>query len=141
MYFEQIWGFNFIRKKALTQVFFCEFFEIFKNIFSIEYLPTATSETVTCNNLGNSSGGWKIFSPEWKTPYNINFFNSFDRVEIFSRSWKGGASKFLWISKPYFDLNYFFGNSITFKKTSGTFRGGSWRVAMWKSSSCAFLKL
>ena len=40
---------------------------------------------------------------------------------------------------------YFLGSSITLnenhtKKTSGTFREGSWGVKIWKSSSCAFLK-
>ena len=55
-------------------MFFCEFFEIFKNIFSIEYLPTATSETVTYNNLGNSSGGEK-FSARNEKLHIISIFS------------------------------------------------------------------
>ena len=34
----------FIKKETVTQVFSCEFCEIFKNIFSIEHLRTAVSD-------------------------------------------------------------------------------------------------
>ena len=59
-------AFNFIKKESLTHVFFCEFCEIFKNTFFIEYCRTATSETVTYNNLGNSSGGEKFSARDEK---------------------------------------------------------------------------
>ena len=39
--------------------------------------------------------GWKIFSTEWKTPYNISFFNLFNRVQIFSLGWKSPYNQFL----------------------------------------------
>ena len=35
---------NFIKKKALTQVFSCEFREVFKNIFCYRTPPAAASE-------------------------------------------------------------------------------------------------
>ena len=35
---------NFIKKEALTQVFSCEFYELFKNTFFIENLWAAASE-------------------------------------------------------------------------------------------------
>ena len=40
-------------KKLLTQVFSCEFCEIFKNNLFIEHFRTAGSETVTGKSLGN----------------------------------------------------------------------------------------
>ena len=36
---------NFIKKEALTQVFSCEFYEIFKNTFFTEHLRTIASGT------------------------------------------------------------------------------------------------
>ena len=35
---------NFIKKETLVQVFSCEFFEIFKNIFFMEHLRATASE-------------------------------------------------------------------------------------------------
>ena len=35
---------NFIKKETLAQVFFCEFCEISRNIFSTEHLQTTASE-------------------------------------------------------------------------------------------------
>ena len=54
-------AFNFTKKETMTQVFFCEFWES-KNTFFIEYIRTATSETVTENSLGNSYRGEKFSS-------------------------------------------------------------------------------
>ena len=46
-------------------MFFCEFSEIFKNTFFLEYLRKVASETGTENNLGNSARGEKCY-PEMK---------------------------------------------------------------------------
>ena len=40
-------AYNFVETKALAQVFSCEFFEMFKNNFFIEYLGMAVSKPVT----------------------------------------------------------------------------------------------
>ena len=40
-------AYNFVEKKALAQVLSCEFFEMFKNNFFIEYLGMAVSKPVT----------------------------------------------------------------------------------------------
>ena len=47
------------------------------------------------------------FSPGWKTPYNINLFNSFGRIESLSLDWKFHInpllnSKFFCKSFPFF---------------------------------------
>ena len=46
---------NFIKKETLAQVFSCEFWEIFKNIFFIEHLRETTSENIlnTTQNYEN----------------------------------------------------------------------------------------
>ena len=41
---ENICARDFIKKETLAQALSCEFCEIFKNIFSIEYLWTTASE-------------------------------------------------------------------------------------------------
>ena len=47
--------FNFIKKETLTQVFFCDFWEIFKNTFLTEHLrPTATYFFKLQANLGDT---------------------------------------------------------------------------------------
>ena len=43
---------SFIKKETLALVFFCEFCEIFKNVYFEEYLQTATS--VLCPVIDNS---------------------------------------------------------------------------------------
>ena len=46
---------NFIKKETLTQVFFCDFCEIFKNTFLTEHLrPTATYFFKLQANLGDT---------------------------------------------------------------------------------------
>ena len=43
----QALAYNFIKKKTLVQVFFCEFCEIFKNTFLTKHLRTIASVLLT----------------------------------------------------------------------------------------------
>ena len=61
------------KKETLTYLFSCEFCEIFKSIFLLEYLRTAASETGTENSLGNLTRGEKCSARNEKL-HIISFF-------------------------------------------------------------------
>ena len=73
------------KKETLTQVFSCEFYEIFKNNFFLEHLRTAASKTGAENSLGNLARGEKCSVRNEKLHIiSFFFFNLFKQVEIFS---------------------------------------------------------
>ena len=78
---------NFIKKETLTQVLYCEFFEIFRTLFC-RTPPDGRFWSCYWEQSRKYSPRWKIFSQGSKTPFNINFCNLFNRVEIFSPGWK-----------------------------------------------------
>ena len=50
---------NFIKKEILAQLFYCEFWEIFKNTFFIEHMPVtvSSSDKKNCNAHDNLIAG------------------------------------------------------------------------------------
>ena len=78
--------FIFVALYLLTNLSFASIFFYFH---STEKLPWSFKhgnchwEQANIFNLG-----FKIFSLRWKTPYNINFFNSLSRVEVLNKDWK-----------------------------------------------------
>ena len=79
---------NFINKDTLTQVFFCELCEIFKNTFFTEHLPATAS---FCNSITHSSILKVNFIYLFKTSFIRQIYNfaifSFCKYILYSILW------------------------------------------------------
>ena len=83
---EDLRWFLFVRPHLFKTLIFAGFFFYFNDAGKLAW--SFGHGNCFLEKTSKFSSGSEIFRPGWKIPCNINFFNSFSQVEIFSVAWK-----------------------------------------------------